>query len=113
MLLSGSGFASRIYGTGEKYIEAHNTINVPQAKHAMNKFKIQAAAEIGVNMTGVYNGHLTSCKAGFVGGRMVKKVCEVQSFTYTRNDRTPLGHSVSFSCIGAVLRLNPMQLLYR
>ncbi len=51
----------------------NNQINVPQAREAMDKFKMQAASEVGVNLTNGYNGHLTSREAGSVGGQMVKK----------------------------------------
>jgi hypothetical protein len=54
----------------------NNRINVPQAKEAMNQFKMQAAQEVGVNLTNGYNGHLTSREAGSVGGQMVKKMIE-------------------------------------
>ena len=57
-------------------MKSNNSINVPQAKEAMNKFKMQAASEVGVNLTGGYNGHLTSREAGSVGGQMVKKMIE-------------------------------------
>ena len=49
----------------------NNQINVPQAREAMDKFKMQAAQEVGVNLTNGYNGHLTSREAGSVGGQMV------------------------------------------
>ncbi len=83
-------------------MKSNNSINVPQAKEAMNKFKMQAASEVGVNLTNGYNGHLTSREAGSVGGQMVKKMCPVQTMNYTRNDRTALGHCVSLSYIAAV-----------
>ena len=54
----------------------NNQINVPQAREAMDKFKMQAASEVGVNLTNGYNGHLTSREAGSVGGQMVKKMIE-------------------------------------
>ena len=53
-----------------------NQINVPQAREAMDKFKMQAAQEMGVNLKQGYNGDLTSREAGSVGGRMVKKMIE-------------------------------------
>ena len=49
---------------------------VPQAKAAMEKFKMEAANEVGVNLTNGYNGDLTSRQAGSVGGQMVKKMIE-------------------------------------
>ena len=45
----------------------NNQINVPQAREAMDKFKMQAASEVGVNLTNSYNGHLTSREAGAPG----------------------------------------------
>ena len=53
-----------------------NKINVPQAKQAMEQFKMQAANEVGVNLKNGYNGDLTSREAGSVGGQMVKKMIE-------------------------------------
>ena len=49
---------------------------VPEAKEALNKFKMEAANEVGVNLKDGYNGHLTSKEAGSVGGQMVKKMIE-------------------------------------
>ena len=54
----------------------NNKINVPEAKAAMNKFKMEAAAEMGVNLKEGYNGDLSSREAGSVGGQMVKKMIE-------------------------------------
>ena len=54
----------------------NNQLNIPQAREAMDKFKMQAASEVGVNLTNGYNGHLTSREAGSVGGQMVKKMIE-------------------------------------
>ncbi|MCI5947786.1 MAG: alpha/beta-type small acid-soluble spore protein [Oscillospiraceae bacterium] len=47
---------------------------VPEAKEALNKFKMEAASEVGVNLKQGYNGDLTSRQAGSVGGQMVKKM---------------------------------------
>ena len=46
---------------------------VPSAREALNKFKMEAANEVGVNLKQGYNGDLTSKQAGSVGGQMVKK----------------------------------------
>ena len=59
-----------------KIMKNNNQINIPQAREAMDKFKMQAASEVGVNLTNGYNGHLTSREAGSVGGQMVKKMIE-------------------------------------
>ncbi len=53
-----------------------NKLNVPQARAAMDKFKMEAANEVGVNLKEGYNGDLTSREAGSVGGQMVKKMIE-------------------------------------
>ena len=54
----------------------NNKLNIPEAKAAMNKFKMEAAAEMGINLKDGYNGDLTSREAGSVGGQMVKKMIE-------------------------------------
>ena len=51
-------------------------INIPEARAAMDKFKMEAANEVGVNLKQGYNGDLTSREAGSVGGQMVKKMIE-------------------------------------
>ena len=53
-----------------------NKLNVPQARAAMDKFKMEAANEVGVNLKDGYNGDLTSREAGSVGGQMDKKMIE-------------------------------------
>ncbi len=53
-----------------------NRIVVPEAKAALERFKMEAAAEVGVNLKQGYNGDLTSRQAGSVGGQMVKKMIE-------------------------------------
>ena len=53
-----------------------NKLNVPQARAAMDKFKMEAANEVGVNLKDGYNGDLTSREAGSVGGQLVKKMIE-------------------------------------
>ena len=53
-----------------------NKLVVPNAREAMNKFKMEAANEVGVNLKQGYNGDLTSRQAGSVGGQMVKKMIE-------------------------------------
>ena len=53
-----------------------NKLNVPEAKAAMERFKMEAASEVGVNLKDGYNGYLTSRQAGSIGGQMVKKMVE-------------------------------------
>ncbi len=49
---------------------------VPEAKEALNRFKMEAANEVGVNLKQGYNGDLTAKQAGSIGGQMVKKMIE-------------------------------------
>jgi hypothetical protein len=53
-----------------------NRVLVPQAKEGLNRFKMEAAGEVGVSLKDGYNGDLTSREAGSVGGQMVKKMVE-------------------------------------
>jgi small acid-soluble spore protein D (minor alpha/beta-type SASP) len=60
----------------EKMAQKNNRIVVPEAKAAMEQFKMQAANEVGVTLNKGYNGDLTSRQAGSIGGQMVKKMIE-------------------------------------
>ncbi|GLC31528.1 alpha/beta-type small acid-soluble spore protein [Clostridium omnivorum] len=53
-----------------------NRVLVPQAREGLNNFKMEAAREVGVNLSQGYNGDLTSRENGSVGGQMVKKMVE-------------------------------------
>lgn len=65
---------------------------VPEAKQAMNRFKMEAANEVGVNLKEGYNGDLTSRQAGSVGGQMVNDICPERSMKFDRNYRWLDGH---------------------
>ena len=80
----------------------NNRINVPQAKQAMEQFKMQAASEVGVNLTNGYNGHLTSREAGPVGGQMVKNVCPGRTKKFERISRVSAGYVQKVAYITAV-----------
>ena len=79
-----------------------NKLNVPEARAAMDKFKMEAASEVGVNLKEGYNGHLTSREAGSVGGQMVKKICPVRTVKYSRPSRISMGHEVEISYIASL-----------
>ena len=79
-----------------------NELNVPQAREAMDKFKMQAAQEMGVNLKQGYNGDLTSREAGSVGGQMVKKMWPVRSAKYDRQNRIAMGHVQTVQYIAAI-----------
>ena len=53
-----------------------NNLVVPEAREALNRFKMESASEVGVNLKQGYNGDLTSRQAGSIGGQMVKKMIE-------------------------------------
>lgn len=53
-----------------------NEALVPQAREALNRFKMEAASEVGVNLKQGYNGDLTARQAGSIGGQMVKKMIQ-------------------------------------
>ena len=55
---------------------ARNRALVPEAKEALEKFKMEAASEVGVSLNPGYNGDITARQAGSVGGQMVKKMIE-------------------------------------
>ena len=75
---------------------------VPNAREALNKFKMEAANEVGVNLKQGYNGDLTSKQAGSVGGQMVKKMCTIRTANYTRKDRTAVGHEIEVRYIATI-----------
>ncbi len=55
-------------------MKSNNNAVVPEAREALDRFKMEAASEVGVNLKQGYNGDLTSREAGSVGGQMVKKM---------------------------------------
>ena len=61
-----------------------NNIVVPEAKEALERFKMEAANEVGVNLKQGYNGDLTSRQAGSVGGQMVNIMCHVRQTEFMR-----------------------------
>ena len=65
---------------------------VPEAKEALNRFKMEVANEVGVNLKQGYNGDLTSKQAGSIGGQRVNNICPVRTVFFTRNNRTLDGH---------------------
>ena len=79
-----------------------NSINVPEAREAMDKFKMEAASEVGVDLKQGYNGNLTSREAGSVGGQMVKKMTTIRNMSFIRADRTAPGHEVEVRYIASI-----------
>lgn len=69
-------------------------INIPEARAAMDKFKMEAANEVGVDLKQGYNGHLTTREAGSVGGQMVKHICPVRTVVINRANRNVDKHII-------------------
>lgn len=67
---------------------------VPEAREGLNRFKMEAANEVGVTLKQGYNGDLTARQAGSIGGQMVKKMCPIRTAKYIRKDRTVTGHQI-------------------
>ena len=79
-----------------------NKLVVPNAREAMNKFKMEAANEVGVNLKQGYNGDLSSREAGSVGGQMVKTMIPIRTARYARADRNAMGHEVAIKYIAGI-----------
>ena len=95
----GGDFPGKRKEKERRFMKSNNQINVPQAREAMDKFKMQAASEVGVNLTNGYNGHLTSREAGSVGGQMVKKNCPIRILKYEQKNRIVTGHTLAVQYI--------------
>ena len=70
----------------------NNQINIPQAREAMDRFKMLISSGGRCQPDHGYNGHLTSREAGSVGGQMVKKMYSIRKTKFERNDRILAGH---------------------
>lgn len=74
---------------------SNNKSLVPEAKEALNKFKMEAATEVGVNLKEGYNGDLTAKQAGSVGGQMVNNMNPVRTMRFERHNRISQGHKIT------------------
>ena len=83
-------------------MSSSNSIMNPNAREAMNKFKMEAASEVGVSLKQGYNGDLTSKQAGSIGGQMVKKMSTVRTANFARADRTAMGHEIEVRYIASI-----------
>ena len=72
-----------------------NKALVPEAKEALERFKMEAANEVGVNLKQGYNGDLTSKQAGSVGGQMVNIMNPVRILKFERKNRNAVGHKIT------------------
>lgn len=71
---------------------ASNKNLVPEAREGLNRFKMEAANEVGVNLKQGYNGDLTSKQAGSIGGQMVKKIFPQRTTSFIRKNRRVVNH---------------------
>ncbi len=74
---------------------ASNKTMVPEAKEAMERFKMEAANEVGVNLKQGYNGDITAKQAGSVGGQMVNNMTPVRTMRFERHNRISQGHKIT------------------
>ena len=82
--------------------KSSNKLVNPQAREAMDRFKMEAASQVGVTLNNGYNGELTSKQAGSIGGQMVKKMSTVRRANFTRKDRTAMGHEIEVRYIASI-----------
>lgn len=71
---------------------ASNKNLVPEAREGLNRFKMEAANEVGVSLKQGYNGDLTSKQAGSIGGQMVKKIFPQRTTSFIRKNRRVVNH---------------------
>ena len=63
-----------------------------KGREALERFKMESANELGINLKQGYNGDLTSREAGSIGGSMVNMMCPEQQWEITRNSVKSMGH---------------------
>ena len=73
----------------------NNKSVVPEAREGLNRFKMEAASEVGVNLKQGYNGDLTSKQAGSIGGQMVNIMTPTRTLHFQRKSRIKRGHMVT------------------
>ena len=80
----------------EGFIMATNNKHVvPEARAALDRFKMEAASEVGINLNNSYNGDITARQAGSIGGQMVKNMTPVRSMRFERHNRISIGHKIT------------------
>ena len=72
-----------------------NKVMVPEAKAALEQFKMESANEVGVTLNKGYNGDLTSRQAGSIGGQMVNNMNPVRTMRFERHNRISQGHKIT------------------
>ena len=72
-----------------------NKTLVPEAREGLDRFKMEAANEVGVTLKQGYNGDLTSKQAGSIGGQMVNNMNPVRTMRFERHNRISQGHKIT------------------
>ena len=80
---------------------SNNLVN-PNAREAMDRFKMECASEAGVSLKQGYNGDITARQAGSIGGQMVKNVLPVRSTSFERENRIVDGHKMTVRYIASL-----------
>ena len=70
----------------------NNGVMTEKGREALERFKMESANELGIDLKKGYNGDLTSRQAGSIGGSMVNMMCPEQQWKFTRNDVKSMGH---------------------
>ena len=73
----------------------NNKSVVPEAREGLNRFKMEAASEVGVNLKQGYNGDLTSKQAGSIGGQMVNIMTPTRTLQFVRHTRITSGYKAT------------------
>lgn len=71
-------------------------VSSQQGREALERFKMEAASEVGVNLKNGYNGDITAREAGSVGGQMVNMMTPEQQWRFVRCNVRKIGHSEEF-----------------
>ena len=68
-----------------------------KGREALERFKMESANELGINLKQGYNGDLTSREAGSIGGSMVNMMCPEQQWKIPRNNVKSMGHKIVYT----------------
>jgi len=80
-----------------------NQLVNPNAREAMNRFKMETASEVGVNLKQGYNGDITARQAGSIGGQMVNNICPIRNIKFERNNRIVAGHKMTITYVAGLI----------
>lgn len=70
-------------------------VSTQQGRDTLERFKMEAASEVGVNLKNGYNGDLTAREVGSVGGQMVNMIAPKRQWSFERRNQRKIGHSLA------------------